>query len=279
MRQTISAVLAFFFAAFGFGQGAAAGADDCRPADNLAYVQGVDECLALQTFAPGGGLPSDGAPGKTLVIVLHGDLSSGGPADYIFPVAEQAAAAGAIGVAMMRPGYPGGGRSSTGIASRKEKRAQIYTPDEMDEIAAAAARLKDHYGAAEIVMVGHSGGAVMAGVILGRHPGLVQRALLVSCPCDIPTWRRMRGRDPLPNAENPIDHIDRIPAGTVIRLLTGSKDTNTRTRLAVDYTATAQAAGLDADFVELPGASHTLNDAMAGSAEFQAALAKVILGR
>ncbi len=274
MRPTIAAVSALLIAAFGFGPGASAGDDDCRPADNLTYVQGLDECLALQTFPP-----SDAAPGKTLVIVLHGDLSRGGPADYIFPVAEQAAAAGAIGVAMMRPGYAGGGRTSTGIASRKENRAQIYTPDEMDEIAAAATRLKDHHGAAEIVMIGHSGGAVMAGVILGRHPGLVQRALLVSCPCDIPTWRRMRGRDPLPNAENPIDHIDRIPAGTMIRLLTGSNDTNTRTSLATDYAAAAQAADLDAAFIELPGAGHNLNDAMAGSTEFQAALAKVILGR
>jgi len=274
MRRTIAAVSALLIMVFGFGAGAFAGDDDCRPADNLTYVEGVDECLALRTY-----LPSDTAPGKTLVIVLHGDLSRGGPADYIFPVAEQAAAAGAIGVAMMRPGYTGGSRTSTGIASRKEKRAQIYTPDEMDEIAAAATRLKAHHGAAEIVMVGHSGGAVMAGVILGRHPGLVQRALLIACPCDIPTWRRMRGRNPLPNAENPIDHIDRIPAGTVIRLLTGSKDTNTRTSLAADYAEKAQAAGLDTVFSELPGAGHNLTDAVAGSAQFEAALAEVILGR
>lgn len=274
MRRIISAVSAFLVLLFGFGPGAFAGDDDCRPGDNLTYVQGVDECLALQTY-----LPSDAVPGRTLVIVLHGDLSRGGPADYIFPIAERAAAAGAIGVAMMRPGYAGGGRSSTGIASRKEKRAQIYTPDEMDEIAAAANRLKDHHGAAEIVMVGHSGGAVMAGVILGRHPGLVQRALLISCPCDIPTWRRMRGRNPLPNAENPIDHIDGIPAGTVIRLLTGSKDTNTRTSLAADYTEKAQAAGIDAAFIELPGAGHNLTNAVIGSAEFEAALSEAVLGR
>ncbi|MAL76549.1 MAG: hypothetical protein CMM62_16390, partial [Rhodospirillaceae bacterium] len=87
--------------------------DDCRPADNQTYVQGGEECLAIQTYLPG-----TPAQTKTLVIVLHGDLSSGGPADYIFPVAETAAEMGAVGVAMMRIGYSGGGRSSTGRASR-----------------------------------------------------------------------------------------------------------------------------------------------------------------
>ncbi len=276
MQQATAAAAVFALHAliFGFGPAAYAADDDCRPADNLTYVQGEDECLAIQTY-----LPEAAGSGKTLVVVLHGDLSGGGSADYIFPVAEQAASDGAIGIAMMRLGYPGGGRSSTGIASRREDRSQIYTPDEMDEIAAATRRLKDHHGANDIVMIGHSGGAVMAGVILGRHPGLVQRALLLACPCDIPTWRQMRNRNPLPNAENPIRYIDRIPAGTMIRLVTGSGDTNTRTSLAADYAATASTAGIDAVFIEVPGAGHNLNDDMANSTEFRETLSDVILGR
>ncbi|MDF1750237.1 MAG: hypothetical protein P1V34_15320 [Alphaproteobacteria bacterium] len=248
--------------------------DDCQPADQVNYVQGADECLAIQTY-----LPSTSSGNKTLVIVLHGDLSSGGPADYIFPIAKTASDLGAVGIAMMRIGYSGGGRSSTGIASRSENRSQIYTSDEMDAIADATTRLKAHYDADTVVMIGHSGGAVMTGVILGRHPGLVQRALLLSCPCDVPTWRQINNRKPLSRAENPLDYIDRIPAGTMIRLVTGSRDTNTWSRLSRDYAADASARGIDATFVEVSGAQHNLTAEMADSAEFKDAVRQVITGQ
>lgn len=282
MHGFLAAGLTLLLFAAGFP--AAAGDDDCRTADHLTYISGESECLAIRTYPPqSGGTDNTGADGqsvgKTLVVVLHGDLSRGGPADYIFPIAEQAAAAGSIGVAMMRPGYSGGGRSSTGTASRNERRAQIYTADEMDEIAAAVQNLKTFYGASSVVMIGHSGGAVMTGVILGRHPGLVQRALLLSCPCDIPTWRRMRNRKPLPNAENPIEYVDRIPAGTVIRLLTGSNDSNTRPSLAAAYADKARDAGLDTVAVEIPGASHSINATVIDSPEFTTAFSALVTGR
>jgi pimeloyl-ACP methyl ester carboxylesterase len=247
--------------------------DDCRPADAVNYVQGGDECLAIQTY-----LPSDPASAKALVIVLHGDLSRGGPADYTFPIAQRAAELGAIGVSMMRIGYSGGGRSSTGLASRSESRSEIYTPDEMDAIADATNRLKTHYGAHSVVMIGHSGGAVMTGVILGRHPGLVQRALLLSCPCDVPTWRQINNRKPLSRAESPHDYIESIPAGTMIRLVTGSRDTNTWSRLSRDYANDATAQGLDAQFMEVSGAQHNLDSTMADSEAFKAAITEVISG-
>jgi predicted esterase len=253
--------------------GAAIAADsDCRPADMTNYVQGEDECLAIETFATPGA--------KTLVIVLHGDLSRGGGADYIFDIAEDAKAMGATGVAMMRLGYSGGGKRSTGRASRdewKSNRDSVYTSDEMDAIADAARRLKAHHGAEEVVMIGHSGGAVMTGVILGRHPGLVQRALLLACPCDVPRWRQIRNRKPLGRAESPHEYIDDIPAGTLIRLVVGSGDTNTVPSLSRSYAEDAQARGLDAAYVKVDGAKHNFNAAMSGSEGWKAAFSEVVL--
>lgn len=252
---------------------ALAAGSDCQPADMMNYVTGESECLALKTY-----LPSTEAPIKTLVIVLHGDLSGGGGAEYIFPFAEKAADAGATGVAMMRLGYYGAGRTSTGTASRQERRDGVYTSDEMDAIADATRRLKEHYGAERVVMIGHSGGSVMTGVILGRHPGLVQRALLISCPCDIPVWRRLRGRKPLLSAENPAEYLDRIPADTVIRLVTGTRDTNTFPSLARDYAAAGQARGLDAVALEVDGAGHNINDSFAASEELRSAFDFIVSG-
>lgn len=256
------------------GQSVPAKSGDCQPADMVSYVGGDGECLAIQTF-----LPANAQEAKVLVVALHGDLSRGGGAEYFFPVAERAAEMGAVGVAMMRPGYSGDGRRSTGTASRDENRDQIYTPDEMDAIAEAVQSLKEHYGVEEVALIGHSGGAVMSGVILGRHPGLVQRALLLSCPCDIPTWRNLRGRQPLIRAESPHDYLDEISPGTVVRLVTGSRDTNTFPVLSRDYAKDAQNRGLDAVFIEVEGASHSFSSTLGDSEGFSRALEEIVTGR
>mgnify|MGYP003389371873 FL=1 len=77
-------------------------------------------------------------------------------------------------------------------------------------MAAAVANLKKHHGVASVVMVGHSGGAAISGVILGRSAPLVDAVLLVSCPCDVPKWRDARDRKPLENAESPVDYLKSV---------------------------------------------------------------------
>lgn len=60
----------------------------CDAPDHLTRVSGVAHCLAIKTYLPAAGTS------QTLVVVLHGDLSSGGPADYIFPVARNRQSSG-----------------------------------------------------------------------------------------------------------------------------------------------------------------------------------------
>jgi pimeloyl-ACP methyl ester carboxylesterase len=50
--------------------------------------------------------------------------------------------------------------------------------------------LKRRYHAGTVVVVGHSGGAAIAANMLGRHPALIDAALVVSCPCDVEKWRQ-----------------------------------------------------------------------------------------
>lgn len=250
---------------------ARAGDSDCQPADMVDYAPANEECMAIKTY-----LPADPGAARRLVVVLHGDLSRGGPADYIFPLAERAAELGQIGVAMMRVGYSGDGRRSTGTPSRQENRSNLYTADEFDAVAEATAALKAHYGVSEVVMIGHSGGAATAGVILGRHPGLLQRTLLIACPCDIANWRRLRGRNPWPRAESPDDYIDEIQPGTVVRLLVGSRDRNTFPVLSEDYVEDVTARGLDAALYTVADGEHNLNDRMTNSDTFGAAVTEII---
>ena len=63
------------------------------------------------------------------------------------------------------------------------------TAENIDDIADAIKTLKRVYRPRKAVLVGHSGGATVASVILGRYPGLADGTVLVSSPCDLVAWR------------------------------------------------------------------------------------------
>jgi pimeloyl-ACP methyl ester carboxylesterase len=190
------------------------------------------------------------------VIVLHGDLSDGGPADYHrgFAAALARDVPGVVAVAMIRPGYADSeGRRSSGD---NNGRRDHYTAPTIDALAGVTRRLAAHVGAVRTILVGHSGGAATAGVMIGRHPGLAQGAVLVACPCDIGAWRRDRGRPAWDRSLSPQDWAARVPSETTVLALTGEKDDNTRPFLAARYVDTLARRGVVARFQEIAGASH-----------------------
>ena len=247
--KRIPGLLAFLALAIALATPASA-SGRCEAPHNLSRVSGTIHCLAIKTYAR-----ADGSA-KTLAVVLHGDLSRGGDADYIFPVAERAASLGAMGVAMMRPGYRGDGRQSSGVASRSQGRWERYTADDIGSIAAAVAALKKHHRAERVVMVDHSGGALISGVMIGRAAPLVDAAVLIACPGDVVRWRWMGNRKQLPNAESPHDYLSSAPKSSRIFAVTGENDRNTMPSLAQKYVQEAKAMGLEAKFVALPDAGH-----------------------
>ena len=230
---------------------APAEAATCKEPDNLNFVQGQRHCFAVKTFPAAAGA-------DVLFVVLHGDLSRGGPADYIFPVGEFIAQRGMPAVVLMRPGYTGDGRSSTGRPTRSQRRDEVYRESEIASIGTAVAALKEYHGVERVVMVGHSGGALISGVLLGRNPDLVDAAVLVACPCDVSRWRRTRSRQPLPFAQSPHRWLNQVAKDARIFAIAGSEDDNTHPDLARDYVDKAKARGIRAEFVLVPGAGHSL---------------------
>ncbi len=63
------------------------------------------------------------------------------------PVAVRAAAYGAIGVAMARPGHTLDGRTSSGEATREQSRDDIHATQEINSIAAAVVSCRTLPGA------------------------------------------------------------------------------------------------------------------------------------
>lgn len=224
----------------------------CAAPDHLSRVSGGQECLVVKTY----GQPVDGRP-PTLFVLLHGNHSDGSPAVSQFRVAEALAARagpGSIAVALIRPGYDDAeGNLSSGDAAG---RADNFHAGNIDAVAAAIANLKDFHGARRLVLVGHSGGAAMAGVILGRHPGLADAAALVGCPCDVPAWRFMRGRPGNWRSESAVRYVDRVPADARVAVLVGSRDDVTPPFLSRDYAAALGARGIAANLSIIDGGNH-----------------------
>ena len=114
----------------------------------------------------------------------------------------------------------------------------------LGEIIGAIERLKTHYRPKRTVLVGHSGGAASAAIIIGMAPAIAEAALLVAIPGDLRTWRA--GRRHWSRSENPSDWVGKVAPTTRVIALTGDLDTNTWPELAQQYTQLLQKNGVRA---------------------------------
>jgi len=239
-------------------------AGPCKSPDNVTRVTGGSECLVIHTFGAAAG-------NRTLVVFIHGDGTRGGPSDYLDKSAERVVGGGVTAVALIRPGYYDSHDAiSTGTSYRHA--GDGYRDGIIAAVAAAIDELKGHHGARRVVLVGHSGGAAISGVILGRYPGLADAAVLAACPCNIGKWRSMRGRGQWVNSLSPHAFVKAMPKKTEVVALTGSRDSNTRPELARDYVSALNRRGITAIFVEVVGAGHSK---VARSEAFDGAIARL----
>jgi pimeloyl-ACP methyl ester carboxylesterase len=125
-----------------------------------------------------------------LLVALHGDTApwNRSGAQYVFAEAIASQADNVVAVGMVRPGYV----DPDGLTSDGEQGEGVgdnYDAPRVDQIASAIRALANAHDAAGVVLVGESGGAAVAANLIARHPGLVDRAVLIVCPCDVRSWR------------------------------------------------------------------------------------------
>lgn len=197
--------------------------------------------------------PTFGSGTEALIVLMHGDVSRGGPAKYMHPFARRVAETypQAKVVSLLRPGYSDGTLTSPG---NNFKRRDQYTAENNRLVADTIANLKAANPGAKTIVMGHSGGAAQLGAVIGQRTGLVDGAILLSCPCNISRWRQ--GRRPFPRSQSPSDFAASTSAATQVIAITGETDDNTWPFMAKDYVASLQSAGVTAKFVEVPGAGH-----------------------
>lgn len=219
-----------------------ASANNCDASDPVHGVQGKNYCIAVETVTR--------KPGAPLIVVLHGDMSSGKPPTINKWFAEKVAAKlpDATIVAMLRPGYDNGkGKKSQGSTNG---RRDHYTATNIDAVAEAITNLASHHNASQTFAIGHSGGAATAAVIAGRHPDVLDGAVLISCPRYITRWRAERNGSAWPASLSPGDYVDRIAKQTRILAVTGRNDSNTRPGLGKTFVAEFRERGGDAKFAD-----------------------------
>lgn len=241
----LRSVVVLFCLAF-CGAGHACSGDDC--AGSLAY----------QAYGQTGGQP------RAIAVFLHGAVSAGGAADYMYDYARRFADAHpqVVSVALLAPGYydRNGKRSAGSDAGRR-------LSDDTDALIGALQALRAKFRADRIIVVGHSKGGMNLGGILGKAPGLISGAVLVAGIYDLQSLAVYRNR-PQAGIQG-IDLVDRIAKSTRIVLVHGDSDRDVPIAQSLAFDEKARAAGLDSKVVVLPGATHSWGGVLASTAMTQ----------
>ena len=225
-----------------------------------AASDGQGGCLAL---VPAGEVARDAAtPPRALVVMIHGDGTGSLEQRHVdawMRVGEALATGDRVVALMIRPGYRSPAGDSSGWANPRD---DDYTSVNIARVAGALAALRLAQRPRHVVLVGHSGGAATAALVLGRHPGAADGALLLGCPCDVPPWRQHRDAQrgqtvrPWHNSLNPLDFAASIAPGTPVIAATGMRDDNTLPLFARRWVEQAAAAGAGARYEDVPGLGH-----------------------
>lgn len=229
------------------------------PNDMKKRVYAGGGCFAIDLF-------NDDAlgPGHPLVVFIHGDsgpIKRGGwyRGSYEEQLSELKEEKLNV-MAIARPGYRLPNGPTTGIYGPFNR--DSYTVAVIDGLAAALIALKAHYKPSKLVLLGHSGGAMISGILLGRHPGVADGAVLVGWACDTPEWREWRNitagkSGAWDNSLSALDYVGKVPVKTKVVALTGKDDDNTIPRFGKMCTDELIARGVPARFEVLEGLAHS----------------------
>lgn len=223
---------------------------DCR-AKGVEFVVAGPECLNVKRVSYGK------RNGKVLVF-LHG--YSNGPS-WIFRTYgdlfdDMAKAFGGTAYLIASPGY---GDSSSYAFSQTKKNLNRHKPAYVQVYAEALKEIAKREQASEIYLAGQSNGAMTSANVIGQHPNLVKRAVLLSGAYDLNGWYASRGWPTVVDAVSPIDVISDIQE-TDILVVAGEDDTRAHTRFSVEYAEKLQQSGKKHKLVLVSDMGHSFND-------------------
>ncbi|HEV8512160.1 MAG TPA: alpha/beta hydrolase [Cyclobacteriaceae bacterium] len=200
--------------------------DDCKK-DTLKYITTQYGCSYIKVFK------SDSITSNpNLLIVIHGDAPFN-PPSYQYKLSQRLSeqVSNTIIVSVLRPGY----RDSDGNRSDGKRgltTGDNYTGEVINNLTEVIVQLKNRFKPSKTILAGHSGGAAISADIVSLAPQLVDKLILVSCPCDVEAFRKsMALKQPLYRAWrdsvksiSPIDVIKDLNQNADILLIHGKQD-------------------------------------------------------
>jgi pimeloyl-ACP methyl ester carboxylesterase len=199
-----------------------------------------------------------------LVVLIHGDIPD--PRQGLYELADAIAhiSDNVVAAGLLRPGYKDA-KGDTSAGKMGFAIGDNYTPQVIDDVDAAIRQLKARYHAGKVVMIGHSGGGAIIADLMGRHPGDVDAAVLLSCGCDPKEFmvRFIREhpnpdfpKDPVNPSLLPIEEARHVPPRMHVRMVIGDQDQVVRLADSQAYLKVLQDRGVDAKLVIAPGVGH-----------------------
>lgn len=229
----------------------------CLNEDNITHTDANGECIALQTYF-GKTMPMQH---PILLVFIHGDgIPGGGPSDYLKFQATKYIAPDIVPIVMIRPGYYDSyGNTSTGESYAFASHGypnDSYRPNTVNTIAKTVNKLKDFYQARCTILVGHSGGAMMSGIILGKYPELANGAVLAAVVGDIHIWAEKHHYGRYPKSLSPNNFITDIPKKNFVYIVSGTQDNNTYPEMSHAYYQQLKQAGIQAFWYPQANGTH-----------------------
>ena len=155
---------------------------------------------------------------------------------------------------LARPGYTlDSGRKSYGGYQETRKSKTNYKWEKLELVAKAAQNLKEYYRANNLIMIGHSGGAFSLATINSRIPKLIDKTILISCPCNFENWRKMKGESVFKLKTSPHRNINGISKDSHTIIIVGRDDTNTFPILSKNYHEMLITKGLKSELYIIEG--------------------------
>lgn len=201
-----------------------------------------------------------------LVLVVHGDAPFNKP-DYQYKMAAKIAgnSKNTIAIGILRPGYSDPENNiSSGL--RGLTTGDNYTSEVISTIAEVISKLKSFYHPSKTVMVGHSGGSAITADLVSLNPGLINIAVLVSCPCDLPVWRRhmLKKQWANPywlfpvNSISPMDVARKISDNMEIQIIVGGNDDVTPPYINKEYADWLKSLNKKEQYFVVPNQGHEI---------------------
>jgi len=199
----------------------------CDEEDFIKHVSSKIDCMGLVKVG------KIDKSKKIIAVFLHG---YNGGKDKGLPYAKNFNSLINDNVNMFHMGNPGykmpgrdrsAGRSIKGPKKFKWVENQ-YKWDQIELIAQALEKLKNYYKPEKLIVIRHSNSAYFAASMIRKIPGLIDKAILIACPCDYTNWTEDMGWGLMTINTDPSFQMEKIDPKTEIVLIVGKSDIKTK---------------------------------------------------